>query len=342
MKIEFLLRDKKTLNSYENVKIQNDIEREKGIYKVNKGNMYFLTYCIPTNNLKSAHKLAEFRDSLPCSNDAKLTVDEPSIKYSEILFKYMSEFEIKLRQALTLAICADKENFDNEFIGELDQKSLGNIYTEYLFNLDFVDSVQKHIKNHRFNKIDMIEYLQSVDEGLPWDSLFDSEDLPTIKAKFSRIKSNRNSIMHFHRISKNEYLDIRNLMAQAIDELDSYIDSAKENIEDPKPRAQRAKTTLNRIYANQDAIRKALELDQSFLASRKDLFSSADYYQSLGMIDISKDFMGDSISRVINTKDTLPNYKIKTLADYASTIKSFDIDNNAFSLSKMTRHLCTK
>lgn len=336
MKIEFLLRNKKTLDVFEKSKPQDGIERKKGVYKVNKGNMYFLTYRMLGNNLECAHQLSEFRDSLPSSNDARLIVDEPSIKYNEVLYKYMSEFEVKLRQALTLAICADEESFDNEFISEFDQKDLGDIYAKYLFNSDFADETQRYIRNRHLNKTDAIEYLNSIDEGLPWDDLFDSEDLSTTRTKFSKIRNARNDVMHFHRISKNEYLAIKKLMMRAIGELDSYIDAAKENIEDPKPRADRAKRTLNRIYANQEALIRAFEQSQSPIALQNKISSMADYYQSLDFSGISGRAAEVLNSNGVNVKDALATDRLSIYADYASAIKKIDTERfeSVFSLAE--------
>lgn len=250
MKIEVLIRDKEAKKPFDEIVVPEGITTEVGTYRANDGCTYIVSYSIDGNGLNAAHSLSTFRDTLPLSANARLISDEPSRKYAITLFKPFSTFETKLRQALTLATCAEQGNFDNPNIERLEERDLGEIYALFLTDKEYMNEVQRKIGSFGLNKVDLLQYLSSTKESSAWDSLFDKETLPTIRMRFSELRERRNDIAHFHRITKKHYEKTRSLLKQANTELELYIESIREDVEYPQQKAHRAKNAAERMRIN--------------------------------------------------------------------------------------------
>lgn len=250
MKIEILIRDKEAKKPFDEIVVPEGIATEVGTYQANDGCTYIVSYSNDGNGLNAAHSLSTFRDTLPLSANARLISDEPSKKYAIALFKPFSTFETKLRQALTLATCAEQGNFDNPDIEHLEERDLGEIYSLFLTDKEYMDEVRRQIGSNGLNKVDLLQYLSSTEESSAWDSLFDRETLPTIRMQFSELRKRRNDIVHFHKITKKRYEETRGLLKQADAELESYIESIKKNVEYPQQKAGRAKNAAGRVRIN--------------------------------------------------------------------------------------------
>lgn len=130
------------------------------------------------------------------------------------------------------------------------KRDLGEIYSLFLTDKEYMDEVRRQIGSNGLNKVDLLQYLSSTKESSAWDSLFDRETLPTIRMQFSEFRKRRNGIAHFHKITKKHYEKTRDLLKQANAEPESYIESIRKNVEYPQQKADKAKNAAGRVRIN--------------------------------------------------------------------------------------------
>lgn len=225
--------------------------------------------------LKSAKRLAKFRDGLPTGDDVRMLSDGASAKFCDKLYPCFCRFEKGLRSAIAYAMCADYANFNNEHLRSIEESyTLEKLYGILFTDDAFLKSVRGLAKN-KLTKAESIERINSFDECILWDNLFDRCDMPTFRERRDEVKDRRNDVMHFHCMSQSVYTRTLKLMDLVNDEIDSYLSKAQTDISYTKAQAKRAGIAYQAISTDlADALKEEvastlLEMPLSSLPSDK-------------------------------------------------------------------------
>lgn len=264
MKIAFLIRGEKTKSAFADALLPDGVLRKIGAYKADGGDLYFIDFSISGETLSNARKLASFREGLPSGDDVRTLRDEASAKFCDLLYPHFCCFEKGLREAITIAMCAEQGNFDDEHVVELEER----LSLEALYNVLFVDSqFVKDVRNltkSNFTREKLQEGLGKLNERLLWDVLFGADDMPTLRKNRIYIKDRRNDVMHYHKITEDIFDSTRGLMKMVNDEIGQYLDRVRDDISYPKAKAGDAKMAAKMIsesYADMlEGVRSSIDV----------------------------------------------------------------------------------
>lgn len=263
MKIAFLVRGEDVKNQFSGHELPDGVKRTVGIYKAEGGDLFFVSYSIDGNTIGNARVLASLRDKLPLNKDVRVLRDEASEKFCELLYPHFCRFEKGLREAITVATCAEQGNFDEERVVELEEKlALETLYMALFIDSKFVKEARNLTKSN-FTRDQLIEMLGSLDECLLWNVLFSIDDMPTFRDRHIEIKDLRNDVMHYHKMDEATYEDAKALLKAVNDEIDDYLDKVRSDISYPRGKAGNAKMAaqmINESYASMlEDIRSSLD-----------------------------------------------------------------------------------
>ena len=264
MKIAFLIRGEKTKNAFADTSLPDGVERKIGTYEADGGDLYFIDFSVSGETLLNARKLASLREDLPSDEDVRMLRDEVSAKFCDLLYPHFCRFEKGLREAITIAMCAEQGNFDDKHVIELEEQ----FSLEALYNALFVDSQfvkdARNLTKGSFTREKLQEELGRLNETLLWDVLFGTEDMPTLRKNRAEIKDRRNDVMHYHKITEDVFDSTRDLMKEVNDEIGQYLDRVRDDISYPKAKAGDAKMAAKMIsesYANMlEGMRASLDV----------------------------------------------------------------------------------
>lgn len=276
MKIVFLVRGNETKTAFASVSLPDGIGRKIGTYGTDDGDLHFVDFSVDGDTLTNARKLATLRDELPLGEDIRMLRDEASAKFCELLYPHFCRFEKGLREAITIATCAEQGNFDDKHVLELEERlSLEALYNLLFVDRKFVKNVQSLTKGN-FTREELEAGLGDLDEKIPWDVLFGPDDMPTIRKNRIEIKDRRNDVMHYHKITEEVFDKTRSLVKTANNEIDLYLNRVRGDISYPRAKAGDARVAaqmINQSYADMlEGIQSSL--DYSGIAALNDSFSS--------------------------------------------------------------------
>lgn len=268
MKISFLVRGNKAREGFEGIALPDAVTRTIGIYKAEGGDLFFISFAMDANTISNARILASFRDSLPGGADVRTLQDEASAKFCELLYPHFCRFEKGLREAITVATCAEKGNFDDKSIVDLEEK----LTLEQLYKVLFIDG--RFVKDARnltkgdFTRDDIIARISALIERQPWNVLFSDDDMPTFREKHALIKDRRNDVMHYHKMNEAVFDETRELLKSVNAEIDAYLEGVRNDVTYPKARAESARVAAQMLCENYsdmlEGIRSALDLSAMY------------------------------------------------------------------------------
>lgn len=216
-----------------NAKIKKHVSENKVNLTVDFDNMknnkdiWIVKCSIPQNDSTSAGILSNLHEYIMTFNPIILTC-ESSEYYNKRLFPLINEFEGKLRKLLYLANSvsgkSDESKTANNVIYELEEKTLGEIFSLIFIDGKFVTNVKTQANKHpEYSKSEILEYIALLDENSVWDSILYEEDVKTLRLRFGDVRTYRNHVMHAHNISKKEYGKAKYLFENINTELDAAI-----------------------------------------------------------------------------------------------------------------------
>ncbi len=263
MKIAFLVRGEDVKNQFSGHELPDGVKRTVGIYKAEGGDLFFVSYSIDGNTIGNARVLASLRDKLPLNKDVRVLRDEASGKFCELLYPHFCRFEKGLREAITVATCAEQGNFDEKRVVELEEKlTLETLYMALFVDSKFVKEARNLTKSS-FTRDQLIEMLGSLDESLLWNVLFSIDDMPTFRDRHIEIKDLRNDVMHYHKMDEATYEDAKALLKAVNNEIDDYLDKVRSDVSYPRGKAGNARMAaqmINESYASMlEDIRSSLD-----------------------------------------------------------------------------------
>lgn len=203
--------------------------------------LYLIKFQLKGNTKVNANKLDELQELLKINYKADLLIikSDSSKYYNEKLYILVNSMERNLREMLYLAtFLVDKKH-------ESQIKNLENLDFNGLYNLLFIDSdFMKYVreiisngikegneytfKNNSFTKEQLLTLIQEREENILWDNIFPKKTTSTLKTHFRSAQNHRNTVMHAHNITRNEFEEGIYLYEKIIEEIDEQIIEMKK------------------------------------------------------------------------------------------------------------------
>lgn len=247
MKLSFLLKGNGIKKQFVSFDLPGNVRRVIGTYKAEGGNLYFVDFISDGNNLGSAKILAQLRDQLPIDSNVRILHDGASAKFCEILYPHFCRFEKGLRGAITVAICAQQGNFDDERIIDLEEKyTLEHLYRTLFVDDKFLKAAKKLIDRNP-TKDSLKAELDALEEQILWNVLFSDQDMPTLRERRNDIRNRRNDVMHYHKMTEAVFDETRKLLERVNSEIATYHSRVRNDVNYPKANAESAKIAAQMI-----------------------------------------------------------------------------------------------
>ena len=178
----------------------------------------------PTENINDARILDKYINGLDTEISYKLITIDSSAYFNRVLYPLINEFERLLRKILYLRVEITGTDFD--VINELESKDFGEIFSILFvdegYSLDFYSSIKTNFK--KMTKRDFIKLLNDKVEETIWNKMFGHLDFNLIEEHSHEIRKIRNSVMHAHNITYEQYDKYRKLIEAMNGKISFYIE----------------------------------------------------------------------------------------------------------------------
>ncbi len=181
----------------------------------------------------------------------RILADDASALFCHRLYPMLCEFEVRLRAALCIAMCASKDSFNDVFVASLENTTLEQLERQ-LLESQFASQALSLVKGGNLSKSDLLSQMETLEEGPLWERLFGVGDLASVRKNFSQIRMARNNVMHFRTMGFKTYVAAFNVIEEANKELRDYVAGALSDESFPDSRKAAAEATsrlLARSYA---------------------------------------------------------------------------------------------
>lgn len=254
MRLTYLIRNDEAKERFLVEELPAGISRgEVGTYEAEGGKLYLLSFSFKGSSIAGARALSKLRCRLRDDANARLLVDDASSKFARVLYPRFAEFECKLRAAITLATCAEHDNFDDNRVKSLEELTLEGLGRQLYYDTSFQDKVKNRTKDS-FTKSEVVDFIVGLREDTVWTQLFGEDSLSTIRENYYSLCDVRNKVMHHKLITEKAYDCARKMLRTAIDELDSYVEGVRSDVSYPKHHAARAVGAAKLIRENYDSM----------------------------------------------------------------------------------------
>lgn len=231
-------------------------------------NLWIALFSLKGNQLKDAKKLSDIHNKLMKFSPAPQVLScESSEYFNKALYPKINILERKLRKLLYIAASLSDDTKCNESIKRLEEKDFGTIFDLLFIDSEFIkiskqrinaDSKSSYSGMDRFTKSEILDFLNNLKENTLWDSLMNSNDVPSLRKNFRNIKNYRNDVMHAHNIDKKMYGKADYIFDKVNAELDEAIGRKIGNVEEGKT-SNKDKPEFNDIITS---ALKTLELEK--------------------------------------------------------------------------------
>lgn len=254
MQLTYLIKNSETKKQFLDTDLPNEVTRETvGTYKADGGELYLLSFSVDGSTISDAKTLSNLRSKLRDGDGVRLLVDDASLKFATILYPRFAEYERKLRRIITLATCAEYDNFDNGLVLSLENLTLTQLGNQLFYDRSFQDKIKNKIKDH-FTKDEINKYIFQLDENTVWSNLFGDELLLTVRKNYRYLCSMRNKVMHQRLITGSQYDCARKMLRKSIEELDTYTRQILSDVNYPKEHADCAAIAAQLVQKNYRSI----------------------------------------------------------------------------------------
>lgn len=235
MCVKFLIKGEEAQKAFDAMPIpdESDTSLNKPIEKVteqfsNQEDMHVVTISVNSDSIDAARVLSEIRDDVlgECGNSIRMLEDGPSEKFERVLFELIATFERRFRELLIVSICDEKGSLDDDLIGMLEEKTLGELFEIVFTDQEFNNRVKSKVndkKSRRFEKKDLVKNIGQMEENTLWSQYFNDDWLSTVAEEHENIRDFRNDVMHAHRMSYKDYRRARTLAEKANREMGRVI-----------------------------------------------------------------------------------------------------------------------
>lgn len=254
MQLTYLIKNEETKNRFLEAELPDGVVRGAvGTYEADGGKLYILSFSANGSTITGARALSKVRGRLRDDVSTRLLVDDASLKFAYTLYPRFAEYERKLRHAITLATCAEHDNFDNRLVKSLEELTLEQLGRQLFFDTSFQDKVKSRTKDC-FTKNEVIDFITRLREKTVWMKLFGEESLSSVRENYFVLCDMRNKVMHHKLITEKNYDRARKMLRRSIDELDAYVDKVRSDVSYPKRHAARAVDAAKLIRENYESM----------------------------------------------------------------------------------------
>lgn len=254
MHLTYLIKNSDTKKRFEAAELPDGVVRGAvGSYEADGGKLYLLSFSIEGCTISGARTLSKLRDKLRDDASSRLIVDDASLKFATALYPRLAEYERKLRRAITLATCAEHDNFDDGLVLSLENLSLRELGNQLFYDRSLQDKIKNRVKA-QFTKAELSEYIVQLTENTVWTNLFSNESLKAVRKNYWSLCETRNKVMHQRFLSEKQYDYARKMLRESIGELDAYVERILSDVNYPKRHADRAASAVKLIRENYESI----------------------------------------------------------------------------------------
>lgn len=218
MKLEFLYTDESYKKRISDIQLSDDII----LLHSNKSGLFIFSYEVKGENKDSATMLSNIKGQIEKVIDKEkcfLLNDGASEYYNRQLYPLYNKFERDLRQVIAMAAVQDGKEKTKKLARELEGLDFGEIYKALFTSQDFWENFKNIKRDKPLSKKDLINRINAFEEKLLWDEMFTSY-FPFLPNNFDKIREFRNDVMHAHNISFEKFKESKNLIENAIIDLD--------------------------------------------------------------------------------------------------------------------------
>lgn len=244
LKLTYLIKSAEVKARFLNEELPKGVDRDAvGTYAMNDGELYILSFSTNGCTVAGARILSRLRRKLRDA-DARLLVDDASLKFAIMLYPRLAEYERKLRRVIILATCTGQSNSDEKLINELEDLSLEQLAKRIFYGSSFQNTIRDKIKKDPFTKDEIAKLVDQLDEDTVWDRLFETGTLASVRLNYRNLQNVRNKVMHHRIITESDYDKARRELSDVINELDAYIEKVRSDVNYPKQQAIRAANAI--------------------------------------------------------------------------------------------------
>ena len=203
---------------------------KKTSFDYQENTQLIIKFTVDGENERSADKLSIVHDNIIKYSPRVITCDS-SAYYNQKLYQLANQFERKLRQLIYLATSSITDEEATKKVTNLELQTLGVLFDNLFTDTEFINKVKNRVNGQgefkgmaRYSKAQVKEHIELIEENSFWKLLFGNESKSIIAENYYGIWESRNSIMHAHNIGKKEYKKSKELIEQAVSELDERIE----------------------------------------------------------------------------------------------------------------------
>lgn len=254
MRITYLIKNDEVKDRFLKEELPVKVTRsDVGTYDADDGKLYVLSFSVEGFTIAGARTLAGLRRKLHDDTNTRLLVDDASLKFAVTLYPHFAEYERELRRAITLATCAEQDNFDDGFVLSLERLTLRELGEQLFYDRSFQDKIKGVVKKP-FTKDELNELIARADENTVWANLFTDGSLASVFENYWVLHDIRNRVMHQRLISAGQYDRARKALRESIDELNAYAERVLSDVSYPKRHAERAVNAAKLIRENYESM----------------------------------------------------------------------------------------
>lgn len=207
-----------------------------GTYEADGGNLYIISFRVDGFTISGARTLARLRHKLCHDANARLLTDDPSQKFAIALYPRFAEYERKLRRAIVLAMCAERDNYDNGLANGLERLSLEGLGRQLFYDTAFQNKIKSKTKES-FTKEEIVSFASKLEESTVWAQLFGEGALSNVSKNYFELCGMRNKVMHQRLITEKDYDRTRKMLKESTSALDIYAEKVRSDVSYPKRHA---------------------------------------------------------------------------------------------------------
>lgn len=201
------------------------------IKDVKDSNIWLVSFKVNSEDDNAALTLSRVNKEITNNYNVTILTNEAAFYYNKKLYPLINKFERDLRKLLYLASKLSNDSSDKQIIHNLEEMVFGDLFDLIFTDKEFIKRVKEKVnsKSWNYNKDEIINNLNEIEENTLWEKLLGLKIAPTLQKKYIKIKNYRNSVMHAHNITTEDYSYANKIYLTIIQELEDAIDNIINN-----------------------------------------------------------------------------------------------------------------
>jgi len=201
------------------------------IKDVKDTDIWLASFKVNSEDDNSALTLSKINEEITKKYNVTILTNESAFYYNKMLYPLVNKFERDLRKLLYLASKLSSDSSDEKTIHNLEGMVFGDLFDLIFTDKEFINNVKVKVnsKSWKYNKNEIINNLNEIEENTLWKRLLGLKIAPTLQNNYIKIKNYRNSVMHAHNITTEDYSSANEIYLTIIQELEDAIDNIINN-----------------------------------------------------------------------------------------------------------------